>query len=123
MDTIFIKDLKVETWIGIYPREKAMPQSVLMSLEIGTSTVSAGNSDNLGDTIDYAEVVAKIRADAAAQHFNLLERLAEHIANLVLYEFGAQWVRLSIAKLGMMPGVGQVGVCIERFSHHAQVNK
>ena len=55
-----------------------------------------------------------MRADLAASHFNLLEKLTEHIATWLLENFAAQWVRVSVAKLGMMPGVRRVGVTIER---------
>jgi len=114
MDIIFIDELRVSTLIGIYPREKAMPQTVEMSLQIGTLTTSAGATDDIGDTIDYAMVVERLRAELATQHFNLLEKLAEYVARLLLEDFGASWVRVSIAKLGMMPGVRRVGVVIER---------
>lgn len=114
MDIIFIDDLRLSTLIGIYPREKAMPQTIEMSLQIGTSTASAGSSDHIGDTINYAAVVERLRTELATQHFNLLERLAEYVAGLLLDDFGAPWVRVSIAKLGIMPGVRRVGVTIER---------
>jgi dihydroneopterin aldolase len=114
MDIIFIDDLRIPTLVGIYPREQAMPQTVEMSLQIGISTACAGSSDNIGDTIDYAAVVERLRAELAAQHFNLLEKLAEYVAALLLEDFGAIWVRVSIAKLGMMRGVRRVGVVIER---------
>jgi dihydroneopterin aldolase len=114
MDIIFIDDLRVTTLIGIYPREKAMPQTVEISLQIGCSTASAGASDDIHDTIDYAVVVDRLRAELGARHFNLLEKLAEHVALLLLDDFGATWVRVSIAKLGMMRGVRRVGVVIER---------
>ena len=114
MDLIFIDDLRMTTLVGIYPREKAMAQTIEMSLQIGLSTERAGASDRIGDTIDYATVVEKLRSELERQHFNLLEKLAEYIANLLLDDFGAQWVRVSIAKLGMMRGVRRVGVIIER---------
>ncbi len=114
MDIIFIDDLRLSTLIGIYPREKAMPQTVEMSLHIGTPSTRAGASDNIDDTINYAAVVGRLRSELAAQHFNLLEKLAEHVASILLDEFGARWVRVSIAKLGMMNGVRRVGVIIER---------
>lgn len=114
MDLIFIDDLRVSTQIGIYPREKAMPQSVEISLQIGTSTASAGASDDIRDTIDYAVVVARLRAELGVRHFNLLETLAEHIAALLLEDFHATWVRVSVGKIGMMRGVRRVGVVIER---------
>ena len=114
MDIIFIESLRVDTLIGIYPREKAAMQTVEIELSIGTSTASAGASDQIGDTIDYAKVVEHLRADLAKHHFNLLEALAEHIATQIIEAFGAQWVRVRVAKLGMMRGVGRVGIVIER---------
>lgn len=114
MDIIFIEDFRLSTLIGIYPREKTVPQTIELSLQIGTTTVNAGASDDIRDTIDYAVVVDRLRTELAAQHFNLLEKLAEYIANLLLDDFGACWVRVSIAKLGMMSGVRRVGVIIER---------
>ena len=114
MDIIFIEELRAETWIGIYPREKAMSQVVEISLHIGVSTASAGASDDIRDTVDYAVVVERLRRDLSGSHFNLLEKLAGHVAAWLLENFAAQWVRVSIAKLGMMPGGKRVGVTIER---------
>ena len=114
MDIIFIDDLRISTLIGIYPREQTLPQTIEISLQIGTSTAGAGASDDIRDTIDYAAVVERIRTDLAAQHFRLLEKLAEHIANLLLRDFGAKWIQVSVAKLGVMGGGRRAGVSIER---------
>ena len=114
MDIIFIDDLRLSTLIGIYPREQAIPQTIEVSLQIGTSTVGAGASDDIHDTIDYAVVVDRLRNDLATRHFHLLEKLAEHIANLLLTDFGARWVRISIAKIGVMRNIRRAGVIIER---------
>lgn len=114
MDIIFIEELRAETWIGIYPREKAMPQTVVLDIQMGVSTASAGASDDIGDTIDYAVVTERLRCELASRHFNLLEKLAEFVATLILEDYAAQWVRIAVAKLGMMKGVKRVGVIIER---------
>ena len=114
MDIIFIEELRLPTVIGIYPREQAMPQTVEISLQIGTSTTDAGASDDIRDTIDYAAVVGRLRDDLAQRNFHLLEKLAEHIATLLLDDFGATWTRVSVAKLGILPGVRRAGVVIER---------
>lgn len=116
MDIIFIENFRVDTLIGIYAREQAIPQPIEMSLRIGTSTTSAGASDDIVDTIDYAAVVDRLREELAVRHFGLLEKLAEHVATLLLEDFGATWVQVSVAKLGMMRGVKRVGVVIERGS-------
>ena len=115
MDIIFIDDFRVQTRIGIYPREQAVSQTVEMSLQMGvSSTASAGASADIRDTIDYAKVVERLREDLGSTQFGLLEKLAEHVSTLVLEEFRCAWVRVSVAKLGMMPGVRRVGVIIER---------
>ena len=116
MDIIFIDDLRLSTLIGIYPREMTVPQLIEISLQIGTSTAGAGTSDEIGDTIDYAVVVERLRCELAARHFKLLEKLAEYVATLLLDDFGAAWVRVSIAKLGVMRDVRRIGVTIERGS-------
>jgi len=114
MDIIFIEELRAETWIGLYPREKALPQTVEISLHIGVASASAGASDELRDTVDYAAVAERLTADLADSHFNLLERLAEHIAAWLLKNFATQWVRVAVAKPGILPRVKRVGVSIER---------
>lgn len=114
MDIIFIDELRLSTLIGIYPRERVVPQTVEMSLQIGTSTVSAGASDDIGDTIDYAVVVERLRSELASHVFSELFQQIEMLAGLLMEQFGARWVRVSIAKLGMMRGVKRVGVIIER---------
>jgi dihydroneopterin aldolase len=114
MDTIFIRELRAEAWIGIYEWEKLRPQTLDFELEIGTDTHQAGETDNIRDTIDYGKVVERIRADLKDQHFKLLEALAEHIAGVLLHDFNAKWVRLSVAKIAHMRGVKMVGVTILR---------
>lgn len=114
MDIIFIDELRVTTLIGIYPREQSVPQTLEISLQIGTSTANAGSSDDIHDTIDYASVVERLRGDLEQSHFHLLEKLAEYVAGLLIKDFGACWVRVSVAKLGVMRGVRRAGVIIER---------
>ena len=114
MDTIFIHELRAEAWIGIYEWEKLKPQTLDFNLEIGVDTHQAGVSDNIGDTVDYGKVVERIRADLKDQHFHLLEALAEHIAGVVLHDFNARWIKISVAKIAHMRGVKLVGVTITR---------
>lgn len=75
---------------------------------------AAAQNDDINDTIDYAEVVNRIRAELGQRHFNLLETLGEFVINMMLNDFRASWVRISIAKTGIMKDVRQVGVTIER---------
>ncbi|HEV7803246.1 MAG TPA: dihydroneopterin aldolase [Burkholderiales bacterium] len=115
MDTIFISDFRLELLIGVYEWERRVPQTVQLDLEIALPQ-RAKRSDKIGDTIDYSKVVARIEQSLAENRFLLVEALAEHIAQIVLTEFGAPWVRTSVTKLGALKGVKRLGVTIERGS-------
>ena len=114
MNAIFIHDLRVETRIGVYEWEQALPQTVKLDLEIGLPSDAAFRSDDLGDALDYSVVVKRLQALAAEHPHRLMERFAEAIGDIVLAEFGAPWVKVRVAKLAPLPGVRELGVTIER---------
>ncbi|MGH8798886.1 MAG: dihydroneopterin aldolase [Casimicrobiaceae bacterium] len=114
MNTIFIADLRVETRIGIYDWEQHLAQPLLLNLEIEPASAAALQSDSFADALDYAAVVARLRAFAADHPHKLLERFAAAVAELVAAEFGARWVKVSVAKPAPIAGVRQIGVTIER---------
>ena len=116
MDIIFLHELKAETLIGIYPWERKVAQTIQIDLEIAlpSSNSRACQTDNFEDALDYALIVQRINETLAKKHFSLLEALAEHIAQFILSEFKSPWVKVSVAKLGMLRGVKKLGVCIER---------
>lgn len=113
MDFIFIEQLRLDAHVGIYERERAAAQTIEINLTFGVPD-EAARDDDIAKTIDYATVIARIRNELAARHFNLLETLGEYVIALMLDEFQAPWVKISIAKLGVMKGVKRVGVQIER---------
>ncbi len=114
MDIIFIHDFRLNILIGIYEWERRVPQTVQFDLEIGIPGGRAGKTDAIDDTIDYAKVVARIEQTLGENHFSLLEKLAEHIAQLILGEFKSPWVKVSITKLAPLKNVKRLGVTIER---------
>lgn len=114
MDIIFLDEVRLPTWIGVYDWERQAQQTVEVSLEIGLPDRDAGHSDQLADTIDYEAVIKRLQGDLAEQHFLLIEALAEHIAEVILHDFGAPWVRLKLAKPGVMRNVRRIAVMIER---------
>jgi dihydroneopterin aldolase len=114
MDAIVIRDLRVEALIGIHQRERHVAQTVSVDLEIGIPGAAVFKSDRVADTIDYEQVALRIRALAASGHFRLVETLAERIARLLLDDFHAPWVKVSAAKIGILPNAKFVGVTIER---------
>ena len=114
MDSILIRDLRVEVLIGIHKRERHVPQVVSIDLDIGIPGTKVFASDKVADTIDYEQVSIRIKALGASQHFRLVETFAERIANLLMEDFKAPWVKVSAAKIGILPNTKFVGVSIQR---------
>jgi len=114
MDAIVIRDLRVEALIGIHRRERHAPQTVSIDLEIGVPGTAVFASDKVADTIDYEQVALGIRTLASSGHFRLVETIADRIATLLIRDFGAPWVKVSVAKVGILPNARFVGVTIER---------
>ena len=114
MDAVVIRDLRVEALIGIHRRERHVRQTLSLDLEIGLPGTAVFKSDKVGDTIDYEQVALRIKALAASGHFGLVETLADRVAQLLTDEFGAPWVKVSAAKIAVLPNAKFVGVSIER---------
>ncbi|HEY6722138.1 MAG TPA: dihydroneopterin aldolase [Burkholderiales bacterium] len=115
MDFVFIRQLRLPAWIGLYRHEKVAPQTIEIDLEIALPVGAVVfNTGKVADTIDYGVVVECLRATLAKERFGLVETLAERIANLILDDFHSPQVKVSIAKLGVLREAKQVGVRIER---------
>lgn len=114
MDIIFLRELKVETLIGVYEWEKRVPQTLQLDMEIALPNTRACQSDDIHDALDYSEIVRHIQSALSNHHFNLLEALAERIAQILLTEFNVPWVKVSVAKLNAIRDNRMVGISIER---------
>jgi dihydroneopterin aldolase len=114
MDAIMIRDLRVEALIGIHRRERHVMQTLSIDLDIGLPGSAVFASDKVADTIDYEQVALRIRALAAAQHYRLVETFADRVASFLIGDFGAPWVKVSVAKIGVLPNAKLVGVTLER---------
>lgn len=114
MDRIFLRDLRINTVIGIYDWERCIHQSVSLDLEMATDIRKAAASDRIDDTLNYKAVAKRIISFVEQSDFQLVETLAERIAALVLEEFDIPWIRLTLNKTGAVRGARDVGVIIER---------
>jgi dihydroneopterin aldolase len=115
-DHILIRDLKLETLIGVYAWEKKLPQTVLLDLDIGMISKKVFESGLLENTLDYSQVVKRLQVLAEKHDHVLLECFAEAVAQIVLKEFQAPWVRVRTRKLALLPGVREIGIEIVRRS-------
>ena len=114
MDVVYIRDLKIETIIGINDWEREVRQTVSLDLEMATDIRGAADSDDIGDTLDYKAVAKRLIAFIEASEFLLVEKMAESVSDIVREEFGVTWVRLRIGKPEAVTGAADVGVIIER---------
>jgi len=113
-DRIFLRDLRIETVIGIYDWERAIRQTVSFDFEFPADIRKAALTDDIADTLDYKSVAKTVIAFVEASHYGLVETLAEEVARLILQEFGLHWVRIVLNKPGAVRGSRDVGVMIER---------
>jgi dihydroneopterin aldolase len=114
MDIVFIRELRAETVIGIYDWERNIRQPVIIDLEMAWDVTAAAASDNIADALDYKAVGKRIHGFVEAGQFQLVETLAERIAEILLAEFGVPWLRLTVNKTGALSVARDVGVVIER---------
>jgi dihydroneopterin aldolase len=121
LDVIFIEGFTGETVIGIHDSELHRPQPVVIDVHAGVPRVLACSSDRIGDTIDYSVVHERLRRLLREHRLQLLEAFAQSIAELLIDDFGAAWVRVKVVKPKKFDDVAAVGVVIEREAgeHHA----
>lgn len=114
MDIIFIRDLRIDTVIGIYDWERAIRQTLSFDLEMATDIAASAATDDIADTLNYKAVAKRVIAFVENSEFLLVETLAERVAALIMEEFDVPWLRLTLNKGGAVRGAQGVGVIIER---------
>jgi len=116
MDTVRIRGLKVEAIVGVHDWERRLPRPVVIDLELATDVARAAKSDALKDALDYAAVAGAVAEFVGASQFQLVETLAERLAEKLRAQFGVAWVKLEVHKPGAVPGAQDVSVSIQRGS-------
>lgn len=120
MDIIFVRDLRVETVIGVDEWERHVRQTVALDLEFGAGIQKAAATDAIEDTLNYHAIASRAREHVEQSQCRLVESLAEQVAELLMREFGIAWLRLTLTKPGAVRGSKGVGVTIERGSRGAR---
>ena len=114
MDIIFLRDMRIDTVIGIWDWERKIRQTVSIDLEMAADIRKAAASDSVDDTLNYKSVAKRLQQFVGESSFQLVETLAEEIAAIVINEFDVPWVRLRLNKPGAIRGARDVGILIER---------
>jgi len=114
-DTIFLHELRVDTVVGIWDWERKIRQTVSIDLEMGTDIRRAAGSDTIEDTLNYKSVAKRVQQFVGDSEFQLVETMAEKIAEIVLAEFDLPWIQVRVSKPGAIRGAKDVGVLIRRY--------
>ena len=114
LDRIHIHALRCRCVLGLYPEERHQVRDVLVNLTLYYKNSDSGKSDNINQTIDYAEVADEIQAHVKGTCYNLIESLSESIAGLLLKRQGILACRVTVVKTGVPNGAHSAAVEIIR---------
>lgn len=118
-DRIFIRKLKVPAFIGVHAIEREHSQDIYLDLDFNFDSSRAAASDNIHDALDYAAICKRLGEYIPSTQFNLIEKLAEDISQLLFREFPIQSLKLKILKKPFdIKNARFVGLKIERNSFH-----
>ena len=117
MDRIFLRGMRFMACHGVLPHEREVPQPFEVDVEMGLDLRAAGESDDLGDTVNYAKVYDVVSTVLTVTRKYLIEAIAEEIADDLLRDFDSlRWVRVTVHKpAAPIDGIfSDVGVTILR---------
>ena len=114
MDIVYIRDLRIDAIIGIYDWERRIHQQINVNIEMGWDNRQAAKSDNIEDTLNYKAAAKLVKDLVDKSEFQLVEALAEHIAELLLDKMNIPWIKVTLGKPMAVTDSSEVGVIIER---------
>jgi len=114
MDIVYIRDLRIETIIGIYDWEREVKQTLSLNLEMAHDIRKAAETDDIQYALNYKSIAKRLIDFVGQSEFMLVERMAEEVARIVLEEFSVPWLKLRVSKPGALRGSKDVGILIER---------
>ncbi len=109
---IKIKNLRVQTIIGVYDFEKTIKRNLIINATIETNHEKSLLSDNLNDTIDYDEIVTNIKKVIKDNQFKLIEKLANKILSSIISDNRIDKCLLEIDKVGAVKDVDSLSISL-----------
>lgn len=112
---VFVRGLEVEATVGIHDHEKLGPQPLTISIDLTVRELPGSRSDSLHQVVCYEDVVRKVQSICSQGHVNLIETLADRIADSCLEDKRVHAVRVRIDKPDAFEECASVGIEIERL--------
>ncbi|MEM9256659.1 MAG: dihydroneopterin aldolase [Pseudomonadota bacterium] len=113
-DIVYIRGLQIDAIIGIHPWERDTRQPIVLDIDMAVDTRPGAATDEISDALDYAAVAERVETLVHGSQYQLVESLAEMLAEVIRVEFSVSWLRLRIAKPAALENAQDVGVVIER---------
>ena len=118
---VFLRDMVLSARIGIYAHEHTTPQRIRINVDLGVtddgalamSRASVGR-DELARVVDYEALANTVRRICVSGHVNLVETLAERLAEAALEDVRVIYARITVEKLDIFADVASAGVAVER---------
>ena len=114
MDIIFLHGIKADCVVGVWEWEKQITQKIVVDIDVLADIAKSAATDELEDTLNYKAMAEQVIDMLESTHFQLIETMAEAVAQLILEGFDTTWVKVKINKGGAVKRVDNVGVQIER---------
>lgn len=111
---VFIRDLVMNSYIGIYNHEKNTAQKIRVNVDLSVTEDSKDLGDDIDNVVCYEKIVTSIETIVKSGHVHLVETLAENIAELTLQDSRVSCVRVRVEKLEAIKNTTSVGIEIER---------
>ena len=112
MDYLHIKGLKVATRIGVYAWEQQITQPLLLDITIPADFKAC--EDQLDKTIDYDKLCQQVTLYVEANAFQLIETVADRVAQLIKSEFNVKELTVSVSKPGAVKNAANIQVTVTR---------
>ncbi len=119
---IKIKNLRISTIIGVFEWEKTVDRELIINVEITTNISQPLQSDEISDTIDYDQIIIKLKNLVANNRFNLVEKLAQTLMDAILEDKRISKCKLEIDKVGVVENVDSFSVTIEQENQNGWKN-
>ena len=111
---VFVEGYELIGSVGVYEHERRYEQRIVVSLDLEVLDNYDGSSDDIDAVYDYDQAIKAVRATVESRHFNLLETLAERIAEVCLSHPQVLSAKVRIAKPDILIACRAVGIEIVR---------
>jgi dihydroneopterin aldolase len=97
-DELTVTGIECYGYHGVFDHEKREGQPFVVDLTLGLDTRAAAASDDLRDTVDYGSLVAAVKAAVETEPVDLIETLAQRLADVCLRDVRVEWARITVHK-------------------------